>query len=188
LLSAGVPMIGYGDELGRTQRGNNNAYCQDNALTWIEWAARDESLLAFTRAAIALRRTHQVFRQDSFFTGSGSQGTKGIKDLAWFSSDGAEMTPSDWYDLRARTIAMYLSGHDIRQLGAHGEPVVDDSFLVIMHAGLEPATFTLPGAPWAAAYEVVLDNTDTLATAAPIPAGTVLTIPGVAFAALRVVG
>jgi isoamylase len=195
VLSAGVPMIGHGDELGRTQRGNNNAYCQDNALTWIDWAARDESLLAFTRAAIALRRTHQVFRQDSFFTGtsvrgSGSEGggSEGIKDLAWFSSDGVEMTPSDWYDLRARTIAMYLSGHDIRQLGAHGEPVVDDSFLVIMHAGLEPATFVLPGAPWAAAYEVVLDNTDTLATAAPIPAGTALAIPGVAFVALRVVG
>jgi isoamylase len=185
MLSAGVPMLGHGDEMGRTQRGNNNAYCQDTSLTWIDWAARDESLLAFTQAAIALRRQHQVFRRTSFFTGT-STGSVGTKDLAWFSADGLEMAASDWYDLRTRTIAMYLSGHDIGQVGAHGEPVVDDSFLVIIHAGLQPATFTLPAAPWAGAYEVVLDSTDTLASATPIGAGSQLTIPGVAFAALRV--
>jgi isoamylase len=182
MLSAGVPMLGHGDEMGRTQRGNNNAYCQDNALTWIDWAARDESLLAFTQAAIALRRKHQVFRRASFFTGT-STGADSTKDLAWFSAEGVEMTPSDWYDLRTRTIAMYLSGHDIGEVDAHGGPVVDDSFLVIMHAGLEPATFTLPGAPWAAAYEVVLDSTDTIGAAAQ--AGQPLDVPGVAFAVLR---
>ena len=93
------------------------------------------------------------------------------------------MTASDWYDLRTRTIAMYLSGHDTGEVDAHGQPVVDDSFLVILHAGLGPTTFTLPGAPWAAAYEVVLDNTDTLGgNAQP---GQALDVPGVAFVVLR---
>ncbi|HTC68098.1 MAG TPA: glycogen debranching protein GlgX [Acidothermaceae bacterium] len=184
LLSAGVPMLGHGDELGRTQRGNNNGYCQDNALAWIDWATADESLLAFTRDVIALRRAHPVFRQNSFFTGTSLHGTD-VKDLAWFSSDGVQMAASDWYDLSTHSIAMYLSGNDIRQVGDHGEPVVDDSFLVVIHAGLEPSTFTLPGAPWAASYEIVVDNTGTLGTTAQ--PGQPLDVPGLTFAVLRVV-
>jgi isoamylase len=183
MLSAGVPMLGHGDELGRTQRGNNNAYCQDNELAWVDWTTRDESLVDFTRAVIALRRAHVVFRQDSFFTGR-SVGGAGTVDLAWFRSDGAQLASSDWSDLSPRTIAMYLSGKDIRQLGEHGEPVVDDSFLVIMHAGLDPSTFTLPGAPWATSYEVVLDNTDPTNTAT-LTAGSTLDVPAVAFMVLR---
>ena len=96
------------------------------------------------------------------------------------------MAPADWSDLRARTIAMYLSGGDIRDVGPHGEPIVDDSFLVIMHAGLEPSTFTLPGAPWATSYEVVLDNTDPTNTAT-LAAGSTLDVPAVAFMVLRAV-
>jgi glycogen operon protein len=183
VLSAGVPMLGHGDELGRTQRGNNNAYCQDNALAWIDWSTRDDSLVDFTRALIALRRAHVVFRQDAFFTGTSAHDT-GTTDLAWFRSDGAQLAPSDWSDLNPRTIAMYLSGNDIRQLGEHGEPVVDDSFLVIMHAGLDPSTCTLPGAPWASSYEVVLDNTDPT-NSATIAAGSTLDVPAVAFMVLR---
>ena len=183
LLSAGVPMLGHGDELGRTQRGNNNAYCQDNALAWIDWATCDESLLAYTRDLIALRRAHPVFRQSSFFTGTSLHGAD-ILDLAWFSADGAQMAASDWYDLSTHSIAMYLSGNDIRQVGDRGEPVVDDSFLVVIHAGLEPSTFTLPGAPWAGSYEVVVDNTGTLGATAQV--GQPLDVPGLTFAVLRV--
>jgi isoamylase len=183
MLSAGVPMLGHGDEIGRTQHGNNNAYCQDNALAWVDWSDRDESLLAFTKAAIALRRGHAVFRQSSFFTGTVMHDT-GTPDLAWFAGGGVEMTPTDWPNLRARTIGMYLSGADIRDVGPHGEPIVDDSFLVIMHAGLEPSTFILPGAPWATSYEVVLDNTDPT-NGATLVAGSTLDVPAVAFMVLR---
>ena len=158
LLSTGVPMLGHGDEIGRTQLGNNNAYCQDNELTWIDWARADNDLLDFTKRVIALRRAHPVFRQRSFFTGTTLHGN-GVKDLAWFGPDGEEMTASDWYDMRSRTIGMYLSGKDIRQVGPHGEPIVDDSFLIILHAGLDRTTFKLPGEPWATRYQVVLDST-----------------------------
>jgi isoamylase len=183
VLSAGVPMLGHGDEMGRTQRGNNNAYCQDNDLAWVDWATRDESLEDFTRTVIALRREHVVFRQESFFTGRSLHGD-GTADLAWFRSDGAQLAASDWSDLSPRTIAMYLSGKDIRQLSEHGEPVVDDSFLVIMHGGLTPSTFTLPSAPWATSYEVVVDNTDPTNNAS-LAAGSTLDVPAVAFMVLR---
>jgi isoamylase len=185
LLSAGVPMLGHGDEIGRTQHGNNNAYCQDNALAWIDWSDRDDSLLAFTQAAIALRRRHAAFRQNSFFTGTMVHDS-GTPDLAWFAASGVEMTPTDWSHLRARTIGMYLSGDGIRDVGPHGEPIVDDSFLVIMHAGLEPSTFTLPGTPWATSYEVVLDNTDP-ANGAIVTAGSTVDVPAVAFMVLRAI-
>jgi isoamylase len=185
VLSAGVPMLGHGDEMGRTQHGNNNAYCQDNELAWIDWTTRDESLLDFTRAVIALRRAHVVFRQDSFFTGRSVRGD-GIADLAWFRSDGEQLAAADWSDLNPRTIAMYLSGKNIRQVGERGEPVVDDSFLLIMHGGLNPSTFTLPGAPWATSYEVVIDNADPT-NSATLPAGSTLDVPAVAFMVLRAV-
>jgi isoamylase len=183
LLSAGVPMLGHGDEMGRTQRGNNNAYCQDNELAWVDWTTRDESLVEFTRAIIALRRAHVVFRQESFFTGR-SLDDNSTPDLAWFRSDGAQLAASDWSDLNPRTIAMYLSGKDIRQVGEHGEPVVDDSFLIIMHGGTDPSSFTLPSAPWAASYEVVIDNTDPTNTATLV-AGSTLDVPAIAFIVLR---
>jgi isoamylase len=182
MLAAGVPMLGHGDELGRTQRGNNNAYCQDNELAWVDWSNIDHSLLEFTRAVIALRREHPVFRQHSFFTGTGLPGDR-VKDIAWFSPDGAEMTASDWYDLRSRAIGMYLSGREIREASNH--PIAADSFLVILHAGLAATTFTLPAAPWAKAYDVVLDSTCGLTTGTRI--SPALDVPGVAFIVLRAV-
>jgi isoamylase len=157
LLSTGVPMLGHGDELGRTQRGNNNAYCQDNELTWIDWSAADTALLGFTRRLIALRKAHPVFRQQSFFTGTAMHGN-GVKDVAWFRSDGEQMSSSAWYDTRTRTIGMYLSGSEMRLVGSRGEPIVDDSFLIVLHAGLDNTSFTLPGEPWASHYEIVLDS------------------------------
>jgi glycogen operon protein len=184
LLSAGVPMLGHGDEIGRTQRGNNNAYCQDNELTWIDWSTANTELLSFTRALIALRRAHPVFRQNAFFTGRPARGDD-VKDIAWFAPTGVQMTDADWYDTGRRTIAMYLSGRDIRDLTPRGEPVSDDSFLVVMHAGLEPTTFTLPAEAWAQSYQLVIDSTATLPSA-PVTAGGSIDVPALAFLVLRV--
>jgi isoamylase len=158
LLSTGVPMLAHGDEIGRTQRGNNNAYCQDNELTWIDWEHVDHELFEFTRRVIAFRREHPVFRQRSFFSGTPLHGNE-VKDLAWFTPYGQEMTPAHWYEPRTRTIGCYLSGEDIRQPGPHGERIVDDSFMVVYHTGLDPTTFRLPGWPWSTGYEIVLDTT-----------------------------
>jgi glycogen operon protein len=183
LLSTGVPMLAHGDEIGRTQRGNNNAYSQDNDITWVDWASADAALLEFTKRVTALRRAHPVFRQGSFFTGTSSNG-EGLKDLAWFSPDGDEMTPSDWYDMRTRTIGMYLSGRDMREIGPRGKPLVDDSFLVVLHAGLEPTPFTLPGSPWATTYQVVLDSTGHNDDSV-LQAGTKIALPGLSLIVLR---
>ncbi|WP_309235566.1 glycogen debranching protein GlgX [Streptomyces sp. TRM64462] len=160
LLSTGVPMLVAGDEMGRTQGGNNNAYCQDNEIGWVDWSLRDEpwaaELLALTRRLLRLRHTHPVLRRKAFFSGR-PQGADGLRDLAWFTADGAEMTEGDWYAPTA-TIAFYLSGRDIPGRDARGEPVTDDSFLVVLHAGHEDVEQRLPGPPWAEAYELLVDT------------------------------
>ncbi|MFX4291502.1 glycogen debranching protein GlgX [Streptomyces bohaiensis] len=161
LLSTGVPMLVAGDEMGRTQRGNNNAYCQDNDLSWVDWGlTRDpawRSLLDLTARLIRLRRNHPVLRRRAFFSGR-PQGPEGLRDLAWFTGAGQEMAEADWY-APSLTLGMYLSGQDIPQRDDRGRPVTDDSFLVLLHAGADDAVFPLPGAPWAEGYELVLDTT-----------------------------
>jgi len=158
LLSSGVPMLAAGDELGRTQEGNNNAYCQDSPVSWVSWDLEpwQESLLAFARRVIALRRTHPVFRRRAFFTGRPAHGV-GVKDLGWFAPTGAELTDGDW-SRPAVTLGMFLDGEEIHSRGPRGQRIHDESFLVILHAGDSPATFTLPGEPWAKSYEVLLDT------------------------------
>ena len=183
LLSTGVPMLAHGDEIGRTQRGNNNAYCQDNELTWIDWEHVDHDLFEFTRRVIAFRREHPVFRQRSFFSGTPLHGNE-VKDLAWFTPYGEEMTPAHWYEPRTRTIGFYLSGEDIRQPGPHGERIVDDSFMVIYHTGLDPMTFRLPGWPWSTGYEIVLDST-TDRSGETVEAGADLKVPALSMTVLR---
>ncbi|MFH8984809.1 glycogen debranching protein GlgX [Streptomyces varsoviensis] len=159
LLSTGVPMFVAGDEMGRTQGGNNNAYCQDGETSWVDWSLLDDpgwrALRDLTARLIALRRAHPVLRRRAFF--SGRQTPDGLRDLAWFTADGAEMTEADWYAPTA-TVGMYLSGRDIAQRDPQGVPVVDDSFLALLHAGEEAMRCTLPGAPWAGAYEVLVDT------------------------------
>jgi isoamylase len=184
ILSTGVPMIGHGDELGRTQGGNNNAYCQDNESTWIDWEHADSSLIDVCRQLLALRRSHPVFRQRSFFSGTTGL-SSGVKDLTWFASDGQEMTADDWNEPRARTIGMFVSGQEIRQVGLHGQKVVDDSFLVILHAGLDHATFRLPGTPWSAGYQVVIDTSDQHAVDLTAPADADLDVAPLSFLVLR---
>jgi isoamylase len=158
LLSTGVPMLVAGDEMGRSQRGNNNAYCQDDETSWLDWDLGPEwrSLLDLARRLVHLRRRHPVLRQRLFFTGQPGH-PEGVQDLGWFHPEGHEMTPADWFS-PGQAIGMYLSGLDIRQRGPRGERVVDDTFLLLLHAGDEPLTFTLPGEPWASFFEVVVDT------------------------------
>ncbi|HKE98946.1 MAG TPA: glycogen debranching protein GlgX [Actinomycetes bacterium] len=138
LLSFGVPMLLGGDELGRTQQGNNNAYCQDNPISWFDWSAPDEQLLGFTRKLIALRRAHPVFRRRRFLTGVEAA------ELGWFTPAGTPMTPADWQDPGARSVAVYLDGADAPDRAADGTPLTDDDFLLLVNAWWEPLEFVLP--------------------------------------------
>src|SRR5581483_10097139 len=152
-LSQGVPMLLGGDELGRTQQGNNNAWCQDNELSWFDWELDEERerLLEFTRALIAYRARHPVFRRRTFFTGASPRGS-GVPDIWWFRPDGRKMTQRDWSRPEARAIGVFLNGDEIPTPGPHGEAVVDDSFLLLFNAHHEPIAFRLPtrrlGARW----------------------------------------
>ncbi|MGQ5640595.1 glycogen debranching protein GlgX [Streptomyces sp. EWL5.16] len=153
LLSQGVPMLLHGDELGRTQRGNNNAYCQDNELTWIDWAQVTEGseLLEFTRKLISLRRRHPVFRRRRFFRGRAAQaGGEALKDITWFTPAGREMTDTDWDTGFARSLMAHLNGEAITEPDLRGLPVVDDSFLLLFNAHSQALGFTLPEGldPW----------------------------------------
>src|SRR6201999_1901034 len=116
LLSQGVPMIAHGDELGRTQQGNNNVYCQDNELSWIHWDEADTGLIEFTRAVSALRAAHPVFRRRRFFSGRPERCGDQLPDIAWFAPDGAEMTDDDWESGFAKSLGVYLNGRGIPYL------------------------------------------------------------------------
>ncbi|MFI0214677.1 glycogen debranching protein GlgX [Streptomyces lydicus] len=182
LLSTGVPMLVAGDEMGRTQHGNNNAYCQDNALSWVDWSLLEDPhwrrLADLAARLIALRRAHPVLRRRAFFSGR-PHGQGGLRDLAWFTADGTEMTEQDWYTPGA-TLGMYLSGNDISQRDARGLRIVDDSFLAVLHAAARPRPVTLPGPPWAQSYELLLDTSreDRPGAAERVyPAGGTLTLP-----------
>ena len=138
LLSAGIPMLLGGDELGRTQQGNNNAYCQDNEISWFDWARADSDLLAFTRQLIALRRRHPVFRRRRFLSGADAH------ELGWFVPAGTPMTDVDWKDDSALALAVYLDGSDSPDRAADGTPLLDDDFLILVNAWWELLDFTLP--------------------------------------------
>jgi glycogen operon protein len=185
-LSQGVPMLLGGDEFGRTQHGNNNAYCQDNPISWYAWEHLDTELLDWTRRLIELRRSHPVFRRRRFFQGRSVRGqmtAEGLPDLAWFRPDGAEMTDDDWKVGYAKSLGVYLNGAAIPDPDEHGRPIVDDSFFLVLNAWDQDLEFTLPGPKWGALWKVVMD-TDTYAIASPgtpaehRPAGAVLSISG----------
>jgi glycogen operon protein len=160
LLSTGAPMLVAGDEMWRTQRGNNNAYVQDNEISWVDWK-RDEigdEILALTRRLLDLRRSHPVLRQRAFFEGYPVEGGDGCKDLAWFHPAGRELSDADWFDTGLRSIGMYLDGRGLRHRNARGETITDDSFLLLLHSGDDDGIFTVPGPPWAGSYERVIDT------------------------------
>jgi glycogen operon protein len=222
LLSTGVPMLVAGDEMGRTQGGNNNAYCQDNPVGWVDWSllqgpdtpgsadpvdghapadAEDaagpgagdvdgwRSLFELTARLIRLRRRHPVLRQRAFFSGRPAH-PGGLRDLTWFTARGREMTEADWYAPGA-TLGMFLSGAEMAERDPLGRELSDDSFLLVLHAHHRPIRFVLPGAPWAEAFETVVDTSledQSGAPAAPDDrheAGSTLTLPGRSLLLLR---
>jgi glycogen operon protein len=160
LLSQGVPMICHGDELGRTQNGNNNGYCQDNEITWVHWDQADTELLDFTRTVAALRTAHPVFRRRRFFTGLPvrQRGKEGLPDISWFRPDGSEMVDDDWEAGFGRSIAVYLNGLGLPGLDARGQRVTDDSFVLCFNAHDHPLEFTLPTAELGTAWLPVIDT------------------------------
>ncbi len=159
MLSQGVPMIPAGDELGRTQRGNNNAYCQDSELSWLDWNldAESERLLEFARRVIHLRRSHPAFRRRDFFQGRPIHGG-GVKDIAWLRPDGAEMTDEEWRRAYARCLGVYLSGAGLTETDARGRPVRDDDFLVLFNAHDGPIAFRLPAPGGETEWLALLDT------------------------------
>jgi isoamylase len=154
LLSFGVPMLLGGDEMGRTQQGNNNAYCQDNEITWLDWAGADSQLLDYTSRLIAFTKAHPAFRRRRFLTGADTA------DLGWYTPAGTTMTGADWSDPGARTIAIYLNGSDAPDRAADGTPLLDDDFLVLVNAWWEPLTFTLPATRTGQAWQTEIDSYD----------------------------
>jgi isoamylase len=156
-LSQGVPMMLHGDELGRTQHGNNNAYAQDNAISWVDWVNADSDLLAFTRTVSQLRAEHPVFRRRRFFDGLGGDG---LGDVAWLKPDGTDMTGRDWTAGFAKSLTVFLNGEAIREPGRQGERIVDDSFLLLFNASEDALEFSVPGAKYGEAWEPVLDTAD----------------------------
>jgi isoamylase len=156
LLSQGIPMLLGGDELGRTQGGNNNAYCQDNEVSWLDWDTTDTGLLAFTRAVVAFRAGHPGFRRRHFFQGRPLHG-EGIGDLAWFTPAGLEMEDEHWDEAEARSVMVYLGGDDV-EIDRRGEPVHDDTFLLLFNGHHDDRDFKLPPKQWAKTWRVVLDT------------------------------
>ncbi|GAB2565748.1 glycogen debranching protein GlgX [Kribbella endophytica] len=158
LISQGVPMLAHGDELGRTQSGNNNVYCQDNELAWVNWDLDEEQedLLEFTRDLVRLRNEHPVLRRRRFF--HGDQGIDGLGDLVWFTPEGQEMQDGDWSRDDARAVAVFLNGDAISEPDPRGEPVVDDSFLILLNSDHESQEFLLPPKEFGEAWSVVVDT------------------------------
>ena len=161
LISQGVPMIAHGDELGRTQRGNNNVYCQDNELSWVDWdlGGPEQDLLAFTRRLVRLRHDHPVLRRRRFFRGEAGGGEPA--DLVWFLPDGHRMQDSDWQWNKARAVGVFLNGEAITEPDHRGDRVVDDSFLILLNGHYEPLDFQLPGTAYAAKWQVSVDTAQT---------------------------
>ncbi|HEY0484137.1 MAG TPA: glycogen debranching protein GlgX [Kofleriaceae bacterium] len=159
-LSQGVPMLLGGDEISRTQRGNNNAYCQDNEVSWFDWANADRDLLEFTRRLAELRRRHPVFRRRGWFQGRPIRrgGRAALPDIGWFSPDGSEMTDEHWDSELSRSLQVFLYGQGIAATDERGEPVVDETFLIVFHAAPEPRRIKLPEATFGKAWQRVMDT------------------------------
>lgn len=156
-LSQGVPMLLAGDEIGRTQNGNNNAYCQDNETSWINWQNADQELLDFTKKLIHLSKNHPVFCRRGWFQGYPIRGI-GVEDIAWFLPDGAEMSEEHWNHDYAKSLAVYLNGEGIHSLGPTGERVTDDSFYIIFNAHHGSIEYKLPPKKYGDSWTLVLDT------------------------------
>jgi len=158
LLSQGTPMLSHGDELGRSQRGNNNGYCQDNEVTWVDWANADTELIEFVAILSKFRAEHPLFRRRRFFDGRPVRRAAGmpLPDLAWFTPDAREMTEDDWEADFGRCVGLFLNGDGIRERDARGGQITDDSFLLCFNAHHEPVEFTLPPPEYGASWRAVI--------------------------------
>ncbi|WP_193612649.1 glycogen debranching protein GlgX [Nocardioides lijunqiniae] len=176
-LSTGVPMITAGDERGRTQRGNNNAYCLDDETSWIDWRPDDAWLDVYevTKTALRLRRDHPALRQRHWLAGRPAI-HGGPKDLAWLHPSGREMTADDWHDAGMTAVGMFVSGAPLRSPGPRGEQQVDDSFMMWFNSGAEPVTLTLPENDWVQQGEVALTTDSAFDQGSPVKAGDTLTL------------
>jgi glycogen operon protein len=173
LLSQGVPMLLHGDEAGRTQRGNNNTYAQDNELSWLHWDDVDEPLVEFTADIARLRREHPTFRRRRFFTGTDVHlgDADRLNDIVWLHLDGRPMEEADWNAPDARTLGMFLNGHGIAGSDARGHEVLDDNFLLYFNAAPDDAPLTLPPEEYAGAWDVVIDTGEVRRRKGPMRAG-----------------
>lgn len=166
LFSQGVPMICHGDEMGRTQAGNNNVYCQDNELSWVNWNlnATQQDLLHFTRRVIKLRKDHPVLRRRRFFYGDAAHGGESkLQEIGWLRPSGEHMRDEDWTAWYARSLMVYVNGHAISEPNLRGEKIVDNSFLLLVNASEEDIEFTIPTEPTGSskAWKVVIDTQPT---------------------------
>jgi isoamylase len=187
LLSQGVPMILHGDELGRTQRGNNNTYAQDNELSWIDWHAADRALIDFVAAVARVRRQHPSFRRARFFDGRPVErgATSRVPDIGWFTPAGTEMQPVDWDAGFGKAIAMFLNGHSIHGTDSRGQPIVDDSFIVCFNAHDDVIDFCLPGDDYGHSWDVLVDTAGVTVDGDPIAARGTLSVAGRSLVLLR---
>ncbi len=163
LLSQGTPMVLHGDELGRTQNGNNNTYCQDNELSWIDWDTMDGPLTEFVAAVTQLRHQHPTFRRSNFFDGrpvemDEDDAGRPMPDIAWLNTDGSPMKPADWDEPLSRSLGMWLNGHGIAGVDMRGRPITDVNFIVYFNSNPEPVKYKLPPARYGRQWEEILDT------------------------------
>ncbi len=184
MLSQGVPMLLGGDEIGRTQRGNNNAYAQDNEISWYDWGGADRDLEKFTRRLIAIRRDHPTFRRRRWFEGRPIHGS-GVTDIGWYRPDGSKMESHDWEVGYARSLAVFLNGDAFHDVGRHGEPICDDSFLLLFNARPDPTTFLLPDGLGAQEWVVEIDTASDSAEGHSVCSGDECELRGWATVLLR---
>jgi isoamylase len=180
LLSQGVPMLLHGDEIGRTQNGNNNTYAQDSEISWVHWDHADWPLAEFTAAVAKLRSNHPTFRRKRFFTGNTVRTGDGerLNDIVWLHPDGEPMEDGQWTEEGAKVLGMYLNGNGIRGLDATGNAIVDDHFLLYFNAGTDDVEIVLPTDEYAEAWEAVIDTAAAKIDSGPLTAGSKLTLEG----------
>ncbi len=181
LLSFGVPLLLGGDELGRTQQGNNNAYCQDNPITWFDWSHVDADLQAFTKKVIALRRAHPVFRRRRFLAGAEAS------ELCWYTPSANAMTAANWADPNARSLCLYLDGRDDPDRADDGSLLIDDDFLFMVNSWWEPLEFVIPASRPGQSWYVEIDTFEPVKPLTPTPlvGGRTITVGPRSVAVLR---
>jgi isoamylase len=189
LLSQGVPMVSHGDELGRTQQGNNNVYAQDSELAWVNWDQADRPLSQFVAALCRLRRDHPTFRRARFFDGRPVHRGEGepLSDIVRITTEGAEMQPEDWESQVGRVVAVFLNGHGIRGRDARGQQIVDDNFIMYFNAHDEAVECTLPSDEFATEWQTIIDTSGHADDAQTLGAGGAVHLQAKSMVVLRAI-